>query len=157
MLRKMARDFLTTECPKKLVRDMEEDPKGYVPELWRKMAELGWQGLPFPEQYGGGDGSFLDLVILLEEMGRALLPSPFFSTVAVCGLTILDAGTESQKKQFLTAIANGDMVLSLALAESAGRYDAAEIAAQAVKHNGKYALSGTKLFVPDAHVADWIL
>jgi len=157
MLRKMARDFLTTECPKKLVREMEEDPRGYVPELWRKMAELGWQGLPFPEKYGGGDGSFLDLVILLEEMGRALLPSPFFSTVAVCGLTILDAGTESQKNQFLTAIANGDVVLTLALAESAGRYDAAEIAAQAVKHNGKYAITGTKLFVPDAHVADWIL
>jgi len=157
MLRKMARDFLTTECPKKLVRDMEEDSKGYVPELWRKMAELGWQGLPFPEQYGGGDGSFLDLVILLEEMGRALLPSPFFSTVAVCGLTILDVGTESQKKQFLTAIASGDMVLTLALAESAGRYDAAEVAAHAVKHDGKYTLTGTKLFVPDALVADWIL
>jgi alkylation response protein AidB-like acyl-CoA dehydrogenase len=157
MLRKMARDFLTTECPKKLVRDMEEDSKGYVPELWRKMAELGWQGLPFPEQYGGGDGSFLDLVILLEEMGRALLPAPFFSTVAVCGLTILDVGTESQKKQFLTAIANGDMVLTLALAESAGRYDAVEIATQAVKQDGKYTLTGTKLFVPDALVADWIL
>src|SRR4030042_6828864 len=90
-------------------------------------------------------------------MGRALFPSPFFSTVAVCGLTILDAGTESQKKQFLTAIANGDMVLTLALAESAGRYDAAEIAAHAVKNDGKYTLTGTKLFVPDAHVADWVL
>jgi alkylation response protein AidB-like acyl-CoA dehydrogenase len=157
MLRKMARDFLTTECPKKLVREMEEDEKGYLPELWRKMAELGWQGLPFPEKYGGGDGSFLDLTILLEEMGRALLPSPFFSTVVLCGLTILDVGNESQKQQFLTPIANGDMVLTLALAESAGRYDAADIAVTATKNDGGYAISGTKLFVPDAHVADWIL
>src|SRR4030043_1784329 len=97
MLRKMARDFLTTECPTKLVRDMEEDEKGYVPELWRKMARLGWQGLPFPEQYGGGDGSFLDLVVLLEEMGRALLPGPFFTTVILGGAAILKAGSEEQK------------------------------------------------------------
>lgn len=157
MLRKMARDFLTTECPKKLVREMEEDEKGYLPELWRKMAELGWQGLPFPEKYGGGDGSFLDLTVLLEEMGRALLPSPFFSTVVLCGLTILDIGNESQKQQFLTPIANGDMILTLALAESGGRYDAADIAVEAAKNDGEYAVSGTKLFVPDAHVADWIL
>ena len=157
MLRKMARDFLATECPKKLVREMEQDEKGYLPELWRKMAQLGWQGLPFPEQYGGGDGSFLDLTVLLEEMGRALLPGPFFPTVVLCGLTILDIGSESQKQQFLSPIANGDMVLTMALTESGGRYDAAGIAVEANKNNGKYILSGTKLFVPDAHVADWIL
>ena len=74
MLKKMARDFLAKECPRKLVREMEEDERGYSPELWRKMAELGWMALPFPEKYGGGDGSFSDLIILLEEMGRACLP-----------------------------------------------------------------------------------
>ena len=65
MLKRTSREFLKQECPKSLVRDMEEDKKGYVPELWRKMADLGWMGLPLPEQYGGTGGDFLDLVILL--------------------------------------------------------------------------------------------
>ena len=108
MLRKMARDFLTTECPKKLVRDMEEDEKGYSLELWSKMAELGWLGLPFAEQYGGMGSSFLDLCVLLEEMGRACLPSPFFTTVVLSGLAIADAGDDAQKQEFLPAIANGE-------------------------------------------------
>ncbi len=82
MLRKMARDFLAKECPKKHVREMETDEKGYSPDLWKKMAELGWMGLALPEKYGGQAASFLDLTVLLEEMGRACLPAPFFSMVA---------------------------------------------------------------------------
>ena len=76
MLRKMARDFFANECPKSLVREMAKDEKGYPPELWRKMAELGWVGLILPEEYGGLEMSFLDLAVLLEEMGRACLPGP---------------------------------------------------------------------------------
>ncbi|MCX5992369.1 MAG: acyl-CoA/acyl-ACP dehydrogenase [Chloroflexi bacterium] len=157
MLKKMARDFLVTECPKKLVREMEVDEKGHVPELWRKMAELGWQGLPFPEQYGGGAGSFLDLGVLLEEMGRACLPSPFLPTVVLGGLTILEVGNEAQKQQFLTPIANGEMVMTMALTESSARYDASGIAVEATSSKDHYVISGTKLFVPNAHVADWIV
>ncbi len=71
MLRTSSRDFLTNECPKSLVREMQQDEKGYSPELWNKMAELGWMALPIPEEYGGMGGSFLDFVLLLEEMGRA--------------------------------------------------------------------------------------
>ena len=107
MLRKMASDFLVTECPKTLVREMEEDERGYPPQLWQGMAEVGWTGLPFPEEYGGGEGSFLDLAVLIEEMGRACLPGPFFSTVVLGGLTIMDVGTEEQKKDFLPEIAEG--------------------------------------------------
>lgn len=157
MLRKMARDFLTTECPKKLVRDMEEDEKGYLPELWRKMAELGWLGLPFPEQYGGMGGSFLDLCVLLEEMGRACLPSPFFSTVVLSGLTISDAGDENQKQDFLTAIANGQRIMAFALDEISGGYAADDIQVEGHPKGDRYVVKGVKLFVANANVADQIL
>lgn len=77
MLKKIARDFLATECPRSLVRQMAADERGYPTELWHKMAELGWMGLAFPEKYGGIGGNFLDLAILLEEMGRTCLPRSF--------------------------------------------------------------------------------
>jgi len=157
MLRKMARDFLSTECPKQLVREMEKDEKGYSPELWQKMAELGWQGLPFPEEYGGGGGTFLDLAVLLEEMGRACLPGPFFSTVVLGGLTILDMGSGAQKQEFLPQIAKGERIMTLALMESSARYDAAGIAVEATANREQYVINGTKLFVPDAHISDWMI
>ena len=157
MLRKMARDFLATECPKSLVRQMEEDEKGYPVQLWQNMAKLGWMGLPFPEEYGGGGGSFLDLAILLEEMGRACLPGPFFSTVVLGGLMVADVGSEEQKQELLPPIAEGKMIMTLALTEPSGGYEAADIAVQAAAEKDQYVISGTKLFVPDAHVADWII
>ena len=157
MLKASARDFLQKECPKQLVRQLDESEEGYSPELWRKMAGLGWIGLPFPEEYGGGGGSFLDLVVLLETMGYNILPGPFFSTVVLGGLTILAAGNEEQKKRFLPEIASGGMILTLALTEPSARYDAASVKTTAVVRNGEYVINGTKLFVLDANVADFIL
>ena len=93
MLKRAARQFLDVECPRSpFVRDMELDEKGYTPDLWHKMAEVGWLGIAFPEEYDGAGCNFLDLVVLLEEMGRACLPGPFLSTI-LCGLSILWAGT----------------------------------------------------------------
>jgi alkylation response protein AidB-like acyl-CoA dehydrogenase len=157
MLRTSARDFLTNECPKDLVRQMAEDEKGYTPELWRKMAELGWMGLAFPEEYDGMGMTFFDLIILLEEMGRSCLPGPFFSTVVLGGLTILDAGTEEQKKEFLSKIANGDLIITLALTEPSASYDPASITVKATPDGDDYVINGTKLFVPDANVADYLV
>lgn len=157
MLKTSARDFLQKECPKKLVRQLDESETGYSPELWRKMAELGWMGLAFPEKYGGSGGSFLDLIVLLEEMGYNILPGPFFSTVVLGGLTILAAGSEEQRSEFLPRIARGDIILTLALTEPNARYDAAAITTRATASNGDYVINGTKLFVPDANVADYIL
>lgn len=157
MLKTSARDFLQKECPKQLVRQLDESEEGYSPELWRKMAGLGWIGLPFPEEYGGGGGSFLDLVVLLETMGYNILPGPFFSTVVLGGLTILAAGNEEQKKRFLPEIASGGMILTLALTEPSARYDAASVKTTAVVRNGEHVINGTKLFVLDANVADFIL
>ncbi len=157
MLKTSARDFLEKECPKQLVRQLDESDKGYSPELWRKMAELGWMGLVFPEKYGGSGGSFLDLIVLLEAMGYNILPGPFLSTVVLGGLTILAAGSEEQKKEFLPKVANGETILTLALTEPSADYNAASIKTKATARNDGYVINGTKLFVPDANVADYIL
>jgi len=157
MLKTSARDFLEKECPKQLVRQLDESDQGYSPELWRKMAELGWMGLVFPEKYGGSGGSFLDLIVLIEEMGYNILPGPFFSTVVLGGLTILAAGSEEQKKEFLPKVASGEVILTLALTEPSADYNAASIKTKATARNDGYVINGTKLFVPDANVADYIL
>ena len=157
MLLSAARDFLTKECPKSLVRKLEEDEKGYSPELWRKMADLGWMGLVLPEKYNGMGMGFLDLIILLQEMGRNIVPGPFFSTVVMGSLPILDAGTEEQKKEFLPKIAQGEMLVTMALTEPSARYDAAGVKTKAVAQGDSFVISGTKLFVENAHIADYII
>jgi alkylation response protein AidB-like acyl-CoA dehydrogenase len=157
MLRKTARDFLTDRCPKTLVKEMEEGERGYPVELWQEMARLGWMGLVFPERYNGEGMSFLDLAVLLEEMGRACLPGPFFPTVVLGGLTILSAGDERQKEEYLPRIANGELIFTLALTESSASYDAASIAVEALADHNDYVINGTKLFVPDAHIANYML
>ena len=157
MLRTSARDFLKTNCPKKLVRAMAKDEKGYTSELWRQMGEMGWMGLIIPEEYGGAGGSFFDLVILLEEMGRACLPGPFFSTVVLGGLTILEAGNTEQKKELLPRLAEGRLLLTLALTEESAKYSADGIQIRAKQSGDEFVIQGTKLFVPDAHVSDYII
>jgi len=157
MLRKMARDFLTDKCPKTLVRELQKDEKGYSPQLWQEMAGLGWMGLVLPEKYGGSGMSFLDLSVLLEEMGRACLPGPFFSTVILGALPILDIGSEEQQQEYLPKIASGEAIFTLALTELEAQYDAASIAVRATADKDTYIINGTKLFVPQANVADYLL
>jgi len=158
MLRKTARDFLADKCSKKFVKEMEESETGYSRELWQEMAELGWMGLAFPAKYGGGDMSFLDLAVLLEEMGRACLPGPFFSTVVLGGLSILDVGSEEQKQEYLPKLIRGEKIFTLALTEPGyHNYDASSVTVEATRDDDNYIISGTKLFVPDAHIADYLL
>jgi len=157
MLRKTARDFLANEFPMTLVREMADDERGYTPELWHKLADLGWLGLAFPEEYGGSGANFLDLVALLEEMGRGCFSGPFFSTAVLGGLTILDAGTEEQKREFLPKIAGGESILTLALTERDVSYEPSGVRLKATADKDGYILDGEKLFVPDAHIADWLL
>jgi len=157
MLRKMARDFLSDKCPKTVVKEIEQSEEGYLPELWQEMANLGWMGLVFPEKYGGSNMSFLDLSVLLEEMGRACLPGPFFSTVVLGGLPLLDAGNEAQKDEYLPKIASGKAIFTLALTEPDANYDTASITVRATANNSTYTINGVKLFVPDAHIADYLL
>ncbi len=156
ILKKMARDFLTTECPKTLVRELEKSEKGYSPELWKKMAELGWMGLVIPEEYEGIGYTFQDLTVLLEEAGRNILPGPLISTV-ISTFPILEAGTEEQKKEFLPKIARGELIITMALLEAEGTFNASGIAAKATPQGDDFIINGTKLFVEMAHVANYII
>jgi alkylation response protein AidB-like acyl-CoA dehydrogenase len=155
MLRQIARDFLAENCPMTVVREMMEDERGYSPELWNKMAELGWLGLAFPEAYGGQELGFVDLTVILEEMGATLLPSPFLSSVVLAGQTLLIGGSEDQKQTYLPKIADGSLIATLALTEPSGRFDAEGVAeVKAAPVDGGFEISGTKLFIPDAHISD---
>ena len=155
MLKNSAREFLQAECPDTYVRAMEEDARGYTPDMWQKIAEQGWLGLIFPEEYGGVGLTYLDLSVLLEEMGRALLPGPFFSTIVMGGMAIMDAGSDQQKRRLLPQICEGQHIVTLALTEPSARWDAGGIQTTAAQNaDGAWTLNGTKLFVPNAHVAD---
>ncbi len=154
MLKESAHKFLAEECTSELVRKMAKDEKGFKDDLWRKMAELGWMGLPVPEQHGGSGMTFLELAVLLTEMGYYCLPGPFFSTVVVGVLTLLEAGSEKQKAEILPQIAEGNRIATLAWLEKDGTYSPEAMKLTAELKGNQYILSGTKLFVPDAHVAD---
>ncbi len=157
MLRQAARDFLTQKYPKSLVRAMENDERGYSPELWDEIARLGWTGLLLPEKYGGSGMGFLELAILLEEMGRVCFSGPFFSTVVLGALPILEAASDEQKQKYLPLISSGKAIFTLALTEADGLYEAEAIRTRAVVDGDSFLITGQKLFVPDAHVADFLL
>lgn len=154
MLKNFARDFLEKESPEKLVRDMEEDDRGYTDALWQGMAQQGWQGLMIPEEHGGNGMDFLDLCVLLEEFGRALVPGPFISTVVLGALPVQLAGSDEQKQGILPKVARGELVMTLAFTEPSARFDAEGVELSAEAKGDGYVLNGTKLFIPDAHVAD---
>lgn len=157
ILREAAHRMLVKECTSSFVRAMENDPQGYSTALWEKMAGLGWMGLMIPENYGGVDGSFADIAVLLGEMGYVCLPSPFFSNTVVSAPIILAAGSEKQKKGTLPAMAAGRQILTLAWIEESANYSPDAIWLTAERNGDNYVLSGSKLFVPDAHVADKII
>src|SRR5262249_52755791 len=156
MLRASAREFLAKECPSSYVRRMMDADGAWDEALWKKLAEMGWTGLGIPEAQGGV-GTFPDLVVILEEAGRALLPGPFFSTMGLAVPALLEAGSEAQKQEVLTKIAAGGARATVALTEPAGRWDAEGVALPAQRSGEGWRLDGVKLFVPDAAVADYTI
>ncbi len=157
MLRNEARRFLAKECPKSKVKELEKEQEGYDLQIWRDMADMGWMGLVLPEEYGGLNADFVDLVLLMEEMGRNILPGPFFSTVALCALPLLEYGNDVQKAEYLPQITRGEKIWTLAMTESSGDYRASALEAEAKLEAGEYVLSGDKSFVSYANVADHLL
>lgn len=157
MLRKSVAEFLAKECPFDIVREIEESQEGYIKKQWKKMAELGWMEVYFPEAYGGYGDPFMDVMIIMEEMGKAAFPSPFFSTVIQCGLTILEGGSEEQKNALLPKIADGNLILALAQYEEEASYEETGIKISAELENNEYILNGTKMFVMDANIADKLI
>jgi alkylation response protein AidB-like acyl-CoA dehydrogenase len=154
---RQARRFLENECPMEYVRTMLEDERGFTDQLWRGMAEMGWMSMRVPEAYGGLAMGLIDLAVVLEEMGRALLPGPYLATVLMAAEAVLEAGSGSQKERYLPGIARGETRGALALQEPDGGADPSYIQMKASPTGNGFSLSGTKLFVPDAHVADFLV
>ncbi len=156
MMQTLARDFLTGEYSDKVLRAMAADEKGYTPELWQKLAEMNLLGLSIPEEYGGV-GDFLDLIVVLEEMGRACFIGPFFSSTVLGASAIIEAGSEEQKQEYLPGIAEGRIIVTLALTETSAKYTPDAIQTKATRKDNDFIINGTKLFVTDANVADYLI
>ena len=156
-LRESAKEFLEAECPKDFVRAMEEDDTGYTPEFWKKLADLGWLGYVLPEEYGGRGGDFFDLSLIVEQMGYAAMPGPFFSTVVLGAHLVEAVGSDQQKKEILPQVAGGRMFLTTAIMEPQGGMTPGSIETAATKQNNKFVITGTKFLVMDAHIADYVV
>jgi len=156
-IRNQAHRFMENECPPTFVRAMYEDERGFTDDLWAKMAEMGWMGMRIPEEYDGIGLKLIDICVVLEEMGRAILPGPYFSTVLLAAEALLEAGGEDQKKAYLPRIALGELKGTLALLEPDSGPEPGYVQMPAAADGDGYVLSGVKLFVPDAHVADFMV
>jgi alkylation response protein AidB-like acyl-CoA dehydrogenase len=157
-LRRGVRRFLEEKSSEADVRRLMETPEGYDTAVWKQMAEqLGLQGLAIPEEYGGSGYTYVELVVIFEEMGRALLCAPYFSSVALAANLLLTAGDDSAKKDYLPGIADGTTLATVALAEASGRWDEGGITLEASGSGASWTLTGEKLYVLDGHLADLIL
>ncbi len=157
MFRKSVAEFLGKECTFDHVKELEDSEEGYSSKIWKKMAKLGWMELYFPEEYGGLEDSFLNLVIIMEEMGKKAFPSPFFSSIIQCGLMLMEGGTDKQKKDLLPKLAAGKCLIALAQCEEDASYNDTGINMSAQLTGDSCVLSGIKMFVLDANIADYLI
>ena len=142
-----AREVLRKECPPERAQQIALDPRGFDASLWRRMAELGWQGLLIPGDLGGSDGSLLDVILLVEEMGRAGAPGPFVPSAVVATSLLLGAGSADQKKRLLPVLAAGERVVAVALGDTGN----------SLELDARGRLNGRALFVEAAHIADSLI
>ena len=157
-LRRGVRRFLEDKSPSTEVRRLMETPEGYDPAVWSLMAnQLGLQALTIPEEYGGAGFGYVELIVVLEEMGRSLLCAPFFSTVALAANALLVSGDEAAKADYLPGIASGETLATLAYSEESGRWDLDGITLAATQSGEGWKLTGTKSYVIDGHTANLIL
>jgi alkylation response protein AidB-like acyl-CoA dehydrogenase len=157
LLHDTARKFLDSACTTKFVRERMATAEAMTPEFWGQLAEQGWLGINFPEEDGGSGLGLVDLVVLMEEMGRAVMPGPYLATVLLGGAAIRVVGSPAQRREYLPRIAEGRLKATLAAIEPNARWDASGVMMNAQPMRGGFSLSGTKLFVPDAHLADIIV
>ncbi len=157
-LRRIVRQFLEDKSPETAVRELMATEKGSDDAVWNQMAEqMGLQGLIVPEEFGGSGFSYVELIVVLEEMGRALLCAPYFSTVVLAANTLMHAGDDAAKAAHLPGIASGETVATLAFTEDNGRWDEAGITATAARAGDGWAIDGHKMYVLDGHVANLVL
>jgi alkylation response protein AidB-like acyl-CoA dehydrogenase len=153
LLRAEVRKFLDESCPMEGVRKISASPPGYSAELWKRTSELGWAGLTIPEVHGGAGLGFVDLVVLLEETGRTLYPSPLIATT-LAATAIQDAGSEEQQARWLPSLAAGQRIGTVALLEASDVLGPAGVTLEARREGDGLLLTGEKRFVPDGHAAD---
>ncbi|MCU1354777.1 MAG: putative acyl-CoA dehydrogenase [Acidimicrobiales bacterium] len=157
-LRKTVRQFLEAKSPESAVREQMDTETGFDAAVWSQMGEqLGLQGLVIPEEFGGSGYGYIELVVILEEMGRALLCAPFFSSVVLAANTLLHAGDDQAKADLLPGIASGETIATLAFTEENGRWDEAGITATAAADGDTWKINGTKLYVLDGHTASLLI
>ena len=156
LLQRTARDVLGAIAPMAHVRAMLTDERGTTDAVWRQLVELGWLGMAFDEAYGGAGLGMLELAIVLHEMGRVAMPGQFLSTV-LAGRLLMHAGNEAQRARWLPSICEGSRLATVALLESSTHCDFEGVTAVARPDSGGVTLAGSKLFVPDAHVADLVV
>ena len=144
LIRRTAREFLDAESPTTLVRELEDSESGYSPELWTKMAALGWLGLGIPPQYGGSGGNLIDQVVLFEEIGRAILPSPILTSTVLSGQVILNAGNEEQKLSLLGGISRGDAIVTQALEEPGAELRGSALNVRAAADGSDHVINGVE-------------
>ncbi|MFM8265942.1 MAG: acyl-CoA dehydrogenase family protein [Acidimicrobiia bacterium] len=157
-LRKMVRSFLENKSAETAVREQMETVNGYDPAVWNQMgSEMALQGIAIPEEFGGQGYSFIELGVVLEEMGRALLCAPYFSSVVLAANTLLLSGDDAAKKAHLPGIAAGETIATLATTEPSGRWDEAGITIEAKGSGSDFTISGTKSFVIDGHTANLVI
>ena len=157
LLRSQARDFLDKESDSKAVRRLMAEPAGFDDGLYKRMADLGWTAIPFPEPAGGLGLGLVDLVVVLEEMGRHVTPGPLQSSVGLAGMSVVRGGTDEQRARWLPGIADGSKRATMAIAEEKGSWHIAGVSAAAQRSGDAWLLKGEKWYVPDAHIADWIV
>jgi alkylation response protein AidB-like acyl-CoA dehydrogenase len=153
LLRQEVRKFLDTNCPLAEVRKLMETPEGFSRALWKQMGELGWLGLTIPEAQGGAGLGWVDLVVVLEEMGRSLFPSPFLATT-IAAAAIREAGSDEQRQRWLPLLADGSKIGTLAYLEPSDRWEPEAVALTGAPREGGVVLSGEKVQVLDAAAAD---
>ncbi|MCH7593014.1 MAG: acyl-CoA/acyl-ACP dehydrogenase [Chloroflexi bacterium] len=158
LIRNSAREFLEENCDTQYVRAMEEDEVGHTEELWDQIAELGWLGLTVPEEYGGAGMTFSELAVLLEETGAAMLPGPFFSTAVIGAEALKMAGSDEQKTDLLSKLAEGKLKMALAFHEKAAAWAPESVSEMtATQTDDGWILNGEKRFVQDGAAADMLI
>jgi alkylation response protein AidB-like acyl-CoA dehydrogenase len=156
-LQETLRRFISRDYEFERRRELARSDLGFSAEAWAQYAELGLLSLSFPEEFGGLGGNAVDIMLVMEQIGRGLLLEPFLSSVVICGGLICDAGSDSLKANLLPRIGRGELKLALACYEAAGRYDLSRLACTAVRNGGGWRLSGQKIVVLDAPSADYFL
>lgn len=157
LVKQTAHEFVMRELPQERVKELFDSPTGFAPDLWQQMSSLGWAGMVIPERYGGQGSDFTTLGVLMEELGAGLCPGPLLSSSVLSATVILEGGSEEQKNSLLPVVAGGERILAFAFTESDYGWGPDKIGLSVQEQGGDYVLNGTKMFVPDAHIADQLL